>query len=342
MTRARERRDGLRGSAGWGGLTVLLPFVLAGAGATAGCDGGSRTPDARTRAAAESSEVSVRFDVSPGKPASVHVLAFRASVSSLGAPATTTATTAPARDPLAQQLDVLGTVDPLGAASPEQGCLLRDVDLATSALGARGASIELEEMSGIGVGLGEGPGAGTLLRPFPRLYPDVAAVLGGVVTEVGPQPLGTLPDRVSLYTADVELPVAELALPAAPRIATINGAAPAPGARLRLDTQEPLAVTVAGGNGGGGGVLELRPFGATVSVACAIPTSTAPEIIVGVPRPLLARVVEAAAPSGPCPGCVVPASVEVARRARLRQSLGAPTTRISVEVRSAVTVELRP
>jgi len=60
-------------------------------------------------------------------------------------------------------------------------------------------------------------------------------------------------------------------------------------------------------------------------------------------RPLLARVVGAAAPGGvPCGGCAVPASVEVARRARLRQALGAPATRVSVEVRAAVTVELRP
>src|SRR6185369_15326995 len=93
--------------------------------------------------------------------------------------------------------DVLGTVDPLAAAGPDQGCALRDVDATTSALGARGAAIELEEMTGIGVGLGNGE---ALLRPFPRLFPDVATVVGGVVAEVGPQTLGALPEHVSLYS----------------------------------------------------------------------------------------------------------------------------------------------
>jgi hypothetical protein len=293
--------------------STLLGACLALAAA---CDGGARAPDARgARASAESAEVSVRFDVSPDKSTSVHVLAFRASVSS-----------APAQSPL----DVLGTVDPLAADAPEQGCVVRDVDVLTSALGARGASIELEEMSGIGVGL---DGAATLLRPFPRLYPDVAAVLGGVVAEVGPQSLAALPDRVSLYTSDVELPVAELALPAAPRITTVDGAAPAPG--LRVDTGEALAVGVAGS----GGVVELRPFGATVAVACAVPAGSAPETTVSIPRPLLARVLGASAPG---PAGTVAASLEVARRSRLRQALGAAATRISVEVRAATTVELRP
>jgi len=296
--------------------TLALACLTVGCLAVAtGCDGGARAPDARARPNAESAEVSVRFDVSPGKPTTVHVLAFRASVSSA---------------PAAQPLDVLGTVDPLGAEGPEQGCTVRDVDLLTTALGARGASIELEEMSGIGVGL---DGTGTLLRPFPRLYPDVAAVLGGVVTEVAPQPVASLPDRVSLYTSDTELPVAELGLPSAPRITAIDGMAPAAG--LRVDGQEALTVGVAGS----GGVVELRPFGATVAIACAVPAGSASETLVSIPRPLVARVLGASMPG---PGGTVAASLEVARRTRLRQALGTAATRISVEVRSASTLELRP
>jgi hypothetical protein len=286
--------------------------------AASGCDGGARAPDARARPSAESAEVSVRFDVSPGKAPTVQVLAFRASVS-------------PGTGP--DGLDVLGTVDPLAAAAPESGCVLRDVDVLTSTLDTRGASIELEEMTGVGVGL---DGAETLLRPSPRLYPDVAAVVGGVVTEVGPQPVTALPERVSLYTADVELPVAELALPAAPSIAALNGMAPA--ATMRLDGQEPLAVAV---TGGAGGVVELRPFGATVVAACAVPPTAGSEALVIIPRLLVARVLGASSRKA-VPGGAVAASIEVARRSRLRQALGAAATRISVEVRSAITAELRP
>ena len=50
--------------------------------------------------------------------------------------------------------DVLGLVDPLAAAAPDQGCAIRDADLATRALAARGGSVDLEELSGVAVGLG--------------------------------------------------------------------------------------------------------------------------------------------------------------------------------------------
>src|SRR6185369_537102 len=127
------------------------------------------------------------------------------------------------------------------------------------------------------------------------------------------------------YTADVDLPIAELAVPAAPRIIAIDGAAPVPS--LRVDAREALVVAV---SGGGGGLVELRPFGATVAAACAVPNVAMPEVLVVIPRPLVARVL--AASNRSCPGCSVAASVEVARRSRLRQ-LGAPSTRVSVEVR---------
>jgi hypothetical protein len=294
--------------------------VAAAAVALSGCDGGARAPDAQARPNASSAEVSVRFDVTQGNAPTVHVLAFRASVVTAPGGATP---------------DVLGTVDPLAAAGPDQGCVLRDVDATTSALGARGAAIELEEMTGIGVGLGNGE---ALLRPFPRLFPDVATVVGGVVAEVGPQPLAALPEHVSLYSADVELPVADLSVPAAPRITAVNGTAPAaaPAGPLRVDTQEALAVTVVGA---AGGLVELRPFGATVAAACAIPSAAAPEAVVTVARPLLARLLAAAGAAG---NRNVAASLEVARRSRIRQAFGAPATRISVEVRTSTVLELRP
>jgi hypothetical protein len=289
-------------------------LLLIGAAASGACDGSTRAPDAQARASAESAEVSVRFDVSAGKETTVHVIAFRATVSAPGG----------------VRADVLGTVDPLATAAPLQGCAVRDVDAATRALGTQGAAIELEEMTGIGVGLGDGE---ALLRPFPRLFPDVATVIGGVVAEVGPQPVAALPDRVSLYTAETELPLADIAVPSAPRIVAVDGVAPV--AAMRVDAQEALAVTVAGA---AGGLLELRPYGATVAVACAIPASALPETIVTVPRALLGFVVGA---SGRGAGSSVAASLEVARRTRLRQALTSPT-RVSVEVRAATLVELRP
>jgi hypothetical protein len=296
---------------------VLGTLLAAGSAlGVTGCEGSSRAPDAQARANAESAEVSVRFDISPAKETIVEVLAFRATVSAL------------------QDLvrpDVLGTVDPLAAAGPSQGCMARDVDVANRVLSARGASIELQELTGIGIGLGDGA---TLLRPSPQLYPDVAAGVGGIVAQVGPQPVAALPDRVSLFTADTELPVAELAVPGAPHVTSIDGAPPTPA--LRVDAQEPLAVTV---SGGAGGVLELRPYGATAAIACAIPSVGSADVTIVIPRALLAYLIAGSSRGGA--GAGVAASLEVARRARVLQSTGSGT-RISVEVRATTTVELRP
>jgi len=213
----------------------------------------------------------------------------------------------------------------------------------------RGGSIELQELTGIGVGLGAAgdgvPAADTLLRPFPRLYPDVATIVGGVVAETGPQPLGTLPERVTLFTADSELPVANLAVPAAPRVLALNGAAYDPNAASgpsatgvpQIDARDGVSVTIAGG---AGGRIELRPFGATIAAACAIPATAPAEAVVTIPRTFIAGL--ARSMGGPS-GAPFAASIEVARRASLRPSLTlASGARVSVEVRSATTVELRP
>ncbi len=65
-----------------------------------------------------------------------------------------------------------------------------------------------------GSGVGFGPGE-PLVRPFPRVFPDVAGVVGGVVAESTPQGLGAMPERLNVYGAESELPVAELAVPVA-------------------------------------------------------------------------------------------------------------------------------
>jgi hypothetical protein len=317
------------------GATLPLASVLA----FGACGEQPRTVDAPAAPSTQSAEVSIRFDVSAGHPPTAQVLAFRA----------TTTTTAPSSGgvPGEWDPDVLGIVDPLAAASPEQGCALRDIDLATTAVMLRGGSIELQELTGIGVGLGAGagealPAADTLLRPFPRLYPDVATVVGGVVAETGPHALAALPERVTLFTAESELPVANVAVPTAPRLIALNGAAmdvnagTAAAAVPQIDARDGVAVTIAGG---AGGRIELRPFGATIAAACAIPASAPPEAVVTIPRAFIAQL--ARAMGGPS-GAPFAASIELARRSTLRPSLAAAGARLSVEVRSAATVELRP
>ena len=297
----------------------------------AACGDAPHAVDAQTAPSARSAEVSIRFDVSPGRPATVQVLAFRAT------------TTASQTTGLADwRPDVLGLVDPLAAASPEQGCALRDIDLATTTLMIRGASIELQELTGIGVGLG-GSGedvasAETLLRPFPHLYPDVETVVGGVVAETGAQPLGTLPEHVTLFTADSELPIANVAVPAAAHLLALNGAALEPSSTTPplVDGHEGIAVTIANG---AGGRVELRPFGATIAAACAIPANAPAEAVVMIPRGFVTQLARA---SGGASGAPFAASLEVARRATLRPTQLAAGARISVEVRAATTVELRP
>jgi hypothetical protein len=282
---------------------------------TTGCDGGGHAPDAQTAVSAASTELSVRFDVAVDKPPTVSVLGFRA------------ATAGPDGE------DVLGLVDPLSAAAPDQGCALRDVDEATSALVARGSSIDLEELSGVGVGFGPGDPSLPLLRPFPRVFPDVAGVVGGVVAEAGPLPLTAMPEHVSLYSADSELAIAELAVPALPRLSTVNGVAPTAGARVETAAGLTLSLSAAAG-----AVVELRPFGATVAVACTVPANASTEAIVVVPRALLVHLL--ATRSRTTAG--VATSIEVARRVQIREPLAAGGARVSIEVRSALALELRP
>jgi len=309
------------------------------------CGESPRAVDAQTAPSAESAEVSIRFDVSAGKAASVQVLAFHA---------TTSATLPGAAEPADWHPDVLGVVDPLAATAPELGCAVRDIDLAATTFMLRGGSIELRELSGISVGIAGLPGAETLVRPFPRLYPDVATVVGGVVADTGPQPLAALPEHVTLFTAESELPATDLAVPAAPRLVAINGVAleqstaatPAAAgsggvvattpATLHADAQNGLALTLVGS---AGGRVEVRPFGATMAVACAIPANAPAEAVVTIPRAFLLPLARA---MGSTAGAPFAASLEVARRTHAHQPLGGTDTRVSVEVRTATTVELRP
>jgi hypothetical protein len=312
------------------GRILTLPLLCGALLAASGCEGEQHPRDASAPPSTQTAEVSVRFDVSSQKAPTVSVLAFQAAASGIS------------------QRDVLGIVDPLAAAAPERDCELRDVDLSASALVARGGSIELQELGGIGIALGSADApltpSGTMLRPFPRLYPDVATVVGGVVAEVGPVPVGgALPDRIGLFTADSELAVEELAVPTAPRILAVNGTPLTPGAKI--DAREELSVSISGGPGT---IVELRPFGATVAVACVVAQGAAPESTLVISRALLMHLaggtggaltagLAAAAPAAP-----IQASFDVLGRARVRVVPSATSSRLSVEVRSSTAVELRP
>jgi hypothetical protein len=291
-------------------FVCLAPFVSL----ALGCDGGGRMPDAQTQPAAYSAELSVRFEVSADRPTTVSVLGFRAAAAG-------------------PETDVLGLVDPLAAAAPDQGCVLRDVDLANRALVMRGSSVDLEELGGVGVGLGSSGTPQTVIRTFPRVYPDVAGVVGGVVGEAAPQPITALPEHVSLFSPDSELPVGELAVPALPKLVALNGSAPVAG--LRIDASNGLTLSLAAA---GGAFIELRPFGATVVVSCAVPANASTEAFVTVPRAMLAHL----RPGDTNPANDVAVSVEIARRVHARAPLVTSGTRVSVEVRSTLAVELRP
>jgi hypothetical protein len=324
-----------RGPARKPGLTVRVASARAGSGALAmlclvalgACEGEQRARDASVAPSLQTGEVSVRFDVSPQGPPTASVLAFHAVVSGV------------------MPHDVLGIVDPLAAAAPERDCELRDLDLSAGAPADQSGSIELQELGGIGLALGEAnTTAATIIRPFPRLFPDVATVVGGVVAEAGPTPLGALPERVGLLTPASELPIEELAVPAAPRIISINGAALAAGAKL--ETRDGLMLSV---SGGARTIVELRPYGATAAISCAVPESATGESTLAISPALMGRLLLAANPSpaagAPAPGgalVAVPASLDVMGRARVQVAPFAASNHLSVEVRASTAVELHP
>ena len=308
-------------------LRALATAALAvGALAAGGCEGEQRPRDASVAPILQTGEVSIRFDVSPqgaAKSPMTSVLAFHALVSGVA------------------PRDVLGVVDPLAASAPEHDCELRDLDLSASALAAQGGSIELQELSGIGLALGDADSPPTtIVRPFPRLFPDVATVVGGVVAESGPLPLATLPERVGLLTPASELPIVELAVPAAPRILAVNGVPLVSGAKLETRDGLGLVVTV---SGGAGTIIELRPFGATAAISCAVPFGAGGDSTLVVPAALVARLL-VAVNSSPAPtgGNGVAASLDVLSRARVQVAPFAVSNHLSIEVRASTAVELRP
>ena len=102
---------------------------------------------------------------------------------------------------------------------------------------------------------------------------------------------------------------------------------------MRIDVSEGLTLSL---SSAAGALVELRPFGATVAVICAVPATL--DRGAGQRPPRAAG--SPAAAHGRTWG--VPVSIEVARRVRAREPLAASGARVSVETRSAVAAELRP
>jgi hypothetical protein len=296
----------------------------------AACDSTPRGRDA-SPGSQRVAEVAVRFEVAGDAPPSVSVLAYQAAVSGTGTD------------------DVLSVVDPLTAPAPEGYCSFRDVAGAARALGAAGGRVELEALPGWRLDLGDGR---ALLSASPRVFPDIASVVGGVVAEVGPLDLPRPAGRLGAHgQADLIDGDASLGWPSGLALLDANGGrialVPPPPVRLvgplgsQLPANSSISVSAAATASGdlifGLGpsdvratpaFVELRPFGATWALAC--PALGRDRVVV--PAVEVARLA----------GLRVPVSVEaVSRETRGLVLAGAPV-RLTVEVRASSVVELRP
>jgi hypothetical protein len=301
--------------------------------AATACDGAAPAVDASTPPSARTSAVSLRIDVPIGKPASLTVLAFQAAFWGVNA------------------ADVLGLVDPMAAAAPARDCQLRDVGQAAAALVARGDAIELEELSGVAVSLGTDA---TEIHPSPRLYPDLAATIGGVVGEAGPFGLVSVPEQVRVQSAiagiaaDGPSDTTTILVPATGWVKLVNGAVPRDGSLVQIGADLNIGLTAGvakspdGKPGDAETSIELRPFGATVALSCVVPVdpstaSSGGQTTFMIPRQALLALVAA---SGATPGTSVAAGLDLVRRSNQRLPLSA--TRVSLEVRTSTFVELHP
>lgn len=293
--------------------------VLLGVAAGFGCDGTPRALDASAAPSARMSAVAVRVDATNDQQPTLSALAFRASFSGVTA------------------AEVLGLVDPLSTTGPARDCQLRDLDSAPAALAARGDAIELEELAGVGIQLSQMPSA---IRPSPRLYPDVAPAIGGVVSEAGPVALGAWPSQLRISTGpspDGASLDTSFTLPAPVRVASINDLVPSQGGTVIVGATD---LNVGLGPQAADSAIELRPFGATVALVCRIPPADAngagPATFV-ISHQLISNLVTA---SGAAPGGGVAASLDLVRR-QSGESTPA-NTRLAVEIRASSLVELRP
>jgi hypothetical protein len=292
-------------------LTHSIAVVALVAGAA--CD---TTPRGRDAAAGAQriSEAAVRFEVVGDGALSVSMLAYRASASGLSTD------------------DVLSIVDPLTAPAPEGACVVRDVAEAARALVALGnnganngaGKVELEALSGLNLDLGMGTGS-LVISPSPRVFPDLASVVGGVVSEAGPVTLEGAPGSLALVDSAGNR--AALALPAQPRLTGPEGGSLPANSTLDVAGDLILGVSVLGGAGTPGAApahpafLELRPFGATWALACPVGNRD--------------RVVIPAAEVTRLANLHVPVSIEAVTRETHPVTVGGTSVRLTLEVRSS-------
>jgi hypothetical protein len=322
------------------GLPLLLAVVA--------CDGSAPAIDAAMPVESRGSQIELRIDVVPEKPASMTALAYRAVYSGIS------------------HRDVLGLVDPLAGAGlnrPAGECQLRDLDRASADLAAHGDAIELRELKGVAVAsVGVDEGTPELVRLSPRMFPDIAASVGGVVAEGGPVGLAHFPQRLRITQSDVaasgagagapdlravglSVPTGDgaVGVPTPAWIKHINGAAPLSGTAIDVASGLRLILTAPGRDDT---AIELRPFGATVALSCSVPlpalasadsNGSAIELEFGISRQVMSGLIAAA---GGAPGAPIAAALDVVRR-----SEGAMTpsgTEIALEIRTSTLVELRP
>jgi hypothetical protein len=282
-----------------------MSVALVGAALSLGCDSASHGRDASPSASQRLSQISVRLDLPSGSAPSVSVLAFRAETTDMPAS------------------DVLAAVDPLVTPAPESSCELRDVGGSARALRAQGGAVSLQELGGVSLQIT----SQEILRPFPRVYPPLAEVVGGVIAEAGPYDLDQVPEEFTI-TVPVgldEIASYRLAAPAAPSVTDSNDQPLE--ARTSVSIRGDLVLRVSGPPRT---FLEIRPFGAPSAIACAVTSGG----WVVVPHDLLAKLVASAGRA--------PVSFEAVWRESRQAPAGSEAPRVSFEARSSAVLELKP
>jgi len=307
----------VQAAAGVVGAYLVASLALA-------CDGSYRPAEAAdVSSTLTAAAVRVRLEGGPGPLPDASVLAFKTKL--------------PARS---TSRDVMGLVDPLTSLPPGRDCELRDLGAPAGDLGSRGDSVDLEELSGVTVTFNGPDTAPASLKPSARLFPDITAAVGGVISESGPVQLAGLPTSVTVETNDPESHVqgsATAVLPNWPHL-KIAGETPKPGL-ISFSTAQDLVVSV---SPTAATTVEMRPFGTAALLSCAVPSATSDggEATVVISKTLLARL--AARAVGGHVGQTVPLAFDVVRRVTGRVGVSNGSPDLVIEVRLSGTAELHP
>jgi len=258
-------------------------------------------------------QIAVRIGAGPETGVSASVLAFEADMAGLGSD------------------EVLGAVDPLMMAPPSAGCALQAVDEVALRLAQDAGWLELSAFTDVSVALGDNPES---LRPAPVVFPDLSDAVFGVVGEVGPTKINTVPAEIHWQMGQQAF---TLPLPDMPTLIGPHGG-PIPG-RARVSQRVPLSLQV---EGAAGSFVEVRPFGATSWLSCAVEAQVgAPDNRDGVVTITADDLQTLAQLAGSAP-----VSLEVVWRTSVAAdsatSVPIADTKLLVEMRRSVLVELIP